>query len=351
MKNGQQPTTSQSRNTQSLFRRGGSDFAGLCQQIMSVLQLDGVTTHYRTLRGWVRAAENVSFEVGKGEALGLVGESGCGKTTVALSILKILPAGAKIRKGRILFDGTDLVPLNNSEMRKVRWKGVSIVFQGAMNAMNPVFKVGDQIIEAIKLHEPDVTKADAYKRTEALLEMVGVDASRVNNYPHEFSGGMRQRALIAMALACNPKLLIADEPGTALDVIVQSQVLQLMKSLKEKLGLSMVMISHDLSIVAEVCEKIAIMYAGNIVEYGDVESVFKEPLHPYTQGLLGAFPSIKGERKKLISIPGQPPDLLHPPTGCRFHPRCPYAMEVCKKEVPVLQRQGTGEHRVACYLY
>jgi len=302
---------------------------------MSVLQLEGVTTHYRTLRGWVRAAENVSFEVGKGEALGLVGESGCGKTTVALSILKILPAGAKIRKGRILFDGTDLVPLNDSEMRKVRWKGVSIVFQGAMNAMNPVFKVGDQIIEAIKLHEPDVTKADAYKRTEALLEMVGVDASRVNNYPHEFSGGMRQRALIAMALACNPKLLIADEPGTALDVIVQSQVLQLMKSLKEKLGLSMVMISHDLSIVAEVCEKIAIMYAGSIVEYGDVESVFKEPLHPYTQGLLGAFPSIKGEKKKLISIPGQPPDLLHPPTGCRFHPRCPYAMEVCKKEVPV----------------
>lgn len=318
---------------------------------MSVLQLEGVTTHYRTLRGWVRAAENVSFEVGKGEALGLVGESGCGKTTVALSILKILPAGAKIRKGKILFDGNDLVPLNDTEMRKVRWKGVSIVFQGAMNAMNPVFKVGDQIIEAIRLHEPDVTKADAYKRTEALLEMVGVDASRVNNYPHEFSGGMRQRALIAMALACNPKLLIADEPGTALDVIVQSQVLQLMKSLKEKLGLSMVMISHDLSIVAEVCEKIAIMYAGNIVEYGDVESVFKEPLHPYTQGLLGAFPSIKGEKKKLISIPGQPPDLLHPPTGCRFHPRCPYAMEVCKKEVPVLQKQGSGEHTVACYLY
>jgi peptide/nickel transport system ATP-binding protein len=318
---------------------------------MSVLQLEGVTTHYRTLRGWVRAAENVSFEVGKGEALGLVGESGCGKTTVALSILKILPAGAKIRKGKILFDGADLVQLNDSEMRKVRWKGVSIVFQGSMNAMNPVYKVGDQIIEAIKLHEPDVTKADAYKRTEALLEMVGVDASRVNNYPHEFSGGMRQRALIAMALACNPKLLIADEPGTALDVIVQSQVLRLMKSLKEKLGLSMVMISHDLSIVAEVCEKIAIMYAGYIVEYGDVESVFKEPLHPYTQGLIGAFPSIKGEKKKLISIPGQPPDLLHPPTGCRFHPRCPFAMEVCKGEVPVLQKQGSGDHRVACYLY
>jgi peptide/nickel transport system ATP-binding protein len=318
---------------------------------MSVLQLDGVTTHYRTLRGWVRAAENVSFEVAKGEALGLVGESGCGKTTIALSILKILPAGAKIRKGRIIFDGTDLVPLSDSEMRKVRWKGVSIVFQGAMNALNPVFKVGDQIIEAIKLHEPEVTKADAYARTEALLEMVGVDASRVKNYPHEFSGGMRQRALIAMALACNPKLLIADEPGTALDVIVQAQVLQLMRSLKEKLGLSMVMISHDLSIVAEVCEKIAIMYAGNIVEYGDVESIFKEPLHPYTQGLIGAFPSIKGERKKLASIPGQPPDLLHPPSACRFHPRCPYAMEICKKETPALEKQGSQEHYVACHLY
>jgi len=318
---------------------------------MPVLQLEGVTTHYRTLRGWVRAAENVSFEVAKGEALGLVGESGCGKTTIALSILKILPAGAKIRKGKILFDGVDLVPLKDNEMRKIRWKGVSIVFQGSMNAMNPVFKVGDQIIEAIKLHEPDVSKADAYKRTEALLEMVGVDPSRVNNYPHEFSGGMRQRALIAMALACNPKLLIADEPGTALDVIVQAQVLGLMRSLKEKLGLSMVMISHDLSIVAEVCEKIAIMYAGNIVEYGDVQSIFKEPLHPYTQGLIGAFPSIKGDRKQLISIPGQPPDLLHPPTGCRFHPRCPYAMDICKTEIPALEKQGSGEHYVACHLY
>src|SRR6266571_2727463 len=184
----------------------------------SILDVRHLTTHYLTARGWVRATEDISFTVEPGKALGIAGESGCGKTTVALSILKILPAGAKIRKGRIIFDGTDLVPLSDSEMRKIRWKGVSIVFQGAMNALNPVFKVGDQIIEAIKLHEPEVTKADAYKRTEGLLEMVGVDASRVNNYPHEFSGGMRQRALIAMALACNPQLLIADEPGTALDV-------------------------------------------------------------------------------------------------------------------------------------
>ncbi|HLE65178.1 MAG TPA: ABC transporter ATP-binding protein, partial [Candidatus Bathyarchaeia archaeon] len=261
---------------------------------MPILQLDGLTTNYRTMRGWVKAAEGVSFEIEKGEALGVVGESGCGKTTVALSILKILPQGARIRGGRILFEGNDLVPLSDRQMRKIRWKGISIVFQGAMNALNPVFKVGDQIIEAIRLHEPDVSKSDAKRRAEALLEMVGVEPSRVDNYPHEFSGGMRQRALIAMALAANPKLLIADEPGTALDVIVQAQVLQLMRSLKEKLGLSMMMISHDLSIVAEVCEKIAIMYAGHIVEYGDIDAIFKEPLHPYTQGLIGAFPSIKG---------------------------------------------------------
>jgi peptide/nickel transport system ATP-binding protein len=318
---------------------------------MSVLQLDHVTTNYRTLRGWVKAAENVSFEIGPGEALGVVGESGCGKTTVALSILKILPRGGRIRKGKILFEGRDLVPLTNSEMRKIRWKGISIVFQGAMNAMNPVFKVGDQIVEAIRLHEKDVSKTDARTRAEALFEMVGVESSRLDNYPHEFSGGMRQRALIAMALACNPKLLIADEPGTALDVIVQAQVLRLLRDLKEKLGLSMMMISHDLSIVAEVCEKIAVMYAGHLVEYGQIDAVFKEPLHPYTQGLLGAFPSIKGEKKKMLSIPGQPPDLLSPPPGCPFSPRCPYVMDVCKTEFPELKKVGSGEHYVACYLH
>jgi peptide/nickel transport system ATP-binding protein len=318
---------------------------------MPVLEVERLTTNYRTLRGWVKAAEDVSFSVDKGEALGVVGESGCGKTTVALSILKLLPKGGRIRGGKILFEGTDLVPMNDKEMRKIRWKGISIVFQGAMNALNPVFKVGDQIVEAIRTHEPELSKSDAKKRAEGLFGMVGVEVSRLDNYPHEFSGGMRQRALIAMALASNPKLLIADEPGTALDVIVQAQVLQLMRALKEKLGLSMMMISHDLSIVAEVCEKIAIMYAGHVVEYGDIEEIFKEPLHPYTQGMLGAFPSIKGEKKKLISIPGQPPDLLQPPAGCPFYPRCPFAMEVCKTKFPEKKKIGSGEHYVSCYLY
>jgi len=303
------------------------------------------------MSGWVRAAEGVSFRVEKGEALGLAGESGCGKTTVALSILRILPQGAKIRGGKIIFDGTDLVPLSEKEMRKIRWKGIAIVFQGAMNAMNPVYKVGNQIVEAIQTHEPDTDGSSAWERARKLFELVGIDPERVDNYPHEFSGGMRQRALIAMALAANPQFLIADEPGTALDVIVQAQTLKLMRDLRERLGLSMLLISHDLSIIAETCEKIAIMYAGRVVEYGDAKDIFNEPLHPYTQGLLKAFPGIKGERVRLTSIPGQPPDLLRPPPACRFNPRCPYVMDVCKKVDPVLEKTGKGDHMVACHLY
>ena len=283
--------------------------------------------------------------------MGLVGESGCGKTTVALSLLKLLPSAGRIRKGRILFNGNDLVKMSDSQIRKIRWKGIAIIFQGAMNALNPVFKISDQITEAIKIHEPHVSRTQSRERVEALLEMVGIDKTRANNYPHEFSGGMRQRALIAMALAANPEVLVADEPGTALDVIVQAQILKLLRELKDKLNLSMVFISHDLSIVAETCEKLAIMYAGQVVEYGDTKSVFAKPLHPYTQGLLGAFPSIKGERKKLVSIPGQPPDLLMPPTGCRFNPRCPYVMDVCKKVDPKILPVDQSSHLARCHLY
>src|SRR6267143_321768 len=318
---------------------------------MPLLEVQNLTTNYRILRGWVRAVENISFSLEPGEALGIAGESGSGKSTIALSLLRILPPGGHIRGGKIFFEGKDLVKLSENEMRKIRWKGISIVFQGAMNAMNPVYKVGDQIGEAIKIHEEGVSRADIKERVAKLLETVGIEPSRAENYPHEFSGGMRQRALIAMALAANPEVLVADEPGTALDVVVQAQILKLLRELKDKLNLSMVFISHDLSIVAETCEKLAIMYAGQVIEYGDTKSIFSKPLHPYTQGLLGALPSIKGERKKLVSIPGQPPDLLNPPVGCRFNPRCPYVMDICKRVDPKLLPVGETNHLAHCHLY
>jgi peptide/nickel transport system ATP-binding protein len=317
---------------------------------MTTLEVKELKTYYHVLRGRVKAVDGVNFEVDKGEAMGLVGESGCGKTTIALSILKILPPGGKIEGGKIFFEGRDIVPLEDLEMREnIRWKGIAIVFQGAMNALNPVYKIGDQIAEAIITHEPDIEKAEAEERAKKLLELVGVEPSRANNYPHEFSGGMKQRAMIAMALACNPKLLIADEPGTALDVIVQAQVLKLLKELRKKLNIAMIVISHDLSIIADTCDKAAVMYAGKIVEYGNIVSIFKNPLHPYTQGLIGAFPSIKAPRSRMISIPGFPPDLLKPPTGCRFHPRCLYAMDICKKQEPAFLQIDRDKY-VACHL-
>jgi len=318
---------------------------------MAVLEVDDLKTYFKTMRGYVKAVDGVSFEVQKGEAMGLAGESGCGKTTTALSVLKILPSNGRIVSGKIIFNNRDITKYTEDEMReKIRWKGISLVFQGAMNAMNPVQRVGDQIIEAIQLHEPDVERKDAQERARKLLEIVGINPTRVDSYPHEFSGGMRQRAMIAMALASNPDIVIADEPGTALDVIVAAQVLKLLKELKEKLNLAMILITHDLSIIAEICEKTAIMYAGRIAEYGDVVAIFKEPLHPYTQGLIGAFPNIKDpERVRMQSIPGTPPNLLDPPTGCRFHPRCQYAMEICKKEEPKLVQVGKA-HAVSCHL-
>jgi peptide/nickel transport system ATP-binding protein len=317
---------------------------------MPILDVQNLSTYYLTDRGPVRAAEGVNFDLDKGEAMGLAGESGCGKTTVALSLLKILPSNGRVVGGKILAKNIDVVKLSEAEMRKrVRWKVISMIFQGAMNAMNPLYKVGDQIVEAIKLHEPEVTRREAKERAAKLLEMVGIDASRVENYPHEFSGGMKQRALIAMSLCSNPEIVIADEPGTALDVIVQAQVLRLMIELKEKLNLSMIMISHDLSMIAEVCQKLAIMYAGHLVEYGDIVKLFKNPLHPYTVDLIESFPSIRAEKQEMVSIPGFPPNLLNPPSACRFHTRCKYAMDICRKETPKLV-EVSPNHFAACHL-
>ena len=315
---------------------------------MPLLDVQNLRMYYQTLGGLVKAVDNVSMSLEVGESLGLAGESGCGKSSLAYSIIQLLPPAANILGGHVYFRGRDLVQVNAKEMRDVRWKNISIVFQGAMNALNPVFEIGEQIAESILIHE-NVTDEEALDRCAKLFEMVGLDPGRIHNYPHEFSGGMRQRAMIAMALACNPDLVIADEPTTALDVTIQAQILKLMQKLQKDLGLSLILITHDLSVIAETCDKTAIMYAGNIAELADVVSVFKEPIHPYATGLVGAIPSmVKAERKKLTSIPGSPPDLIDPPPGCRFHPRCPYAQEICSKEVPDF-KEIEGGRFVSCH--
>ena len=313
-----------------------------------MLEVKNLKMHYETLRGHVKAVDDVTFRLERGDAFGLAGESGCGKTSVALTILRLLASNARVINGSIMFDGENLLKMSEERFRKeIRWKKLSVIFQGAMNALNPVRKIGDLISEAILCHE-DVSKEKALDQAGELLDLVGIGAERIDRYPHELSGGMKQRTMIAMALACNPCLVIADEPTTALDVIIQAQVLRVLKELRQKLDLSMILISHNLSIIAETCNKCAIMYAGKIVEYGDILSMFKKPLHPYTKKLMSAFPSIFGKKTKLGFIPGFPPNLLNPPSGCRFHPRCPYAVEVCKKKEPK-SIQVDKEHYVACH--
>lgn len=314
---------------------------------MSVLDVKKLTTHFFMQEAVARAVEDVSFSLRKGEMLGLAGESGCGKTTTALSIMKLLPPGGRILKGEIVLDEEDLVKKTDSEMNAIRWKKISIVFQGAMNALNPVIRVGDQVAEAVTEKE-SVSKAEAWQRARSLFELVGLDSSRVTDYPHEFSGGMRQRVMIAMALACSPSIVIADEPVTALDVIVQARILELIKELQRKLGLSVIMITHDLSVIAETCERVAIMYAGRIAELGSVNDIYKDPWHPYTDALITAFPSLVGPKRRFSSVPGDPPDLTSPPSGCRFHPRCPWQDETCRNQNPEYRNVG-ADHYVACH--
>jgi oligopeptide/dipeptide ABC transporter ATP-binding protein len=307
-------------------------------------------THFKLDAGWVKAVDGVSFRVDDGEAMGLAGESGCGKTTTALSLVRILPGNARIRKGSsIELFGIDLVPKTEDQLRRYRWREISIVFQGAMNALNPVRRVGEQIAEPVEVRL-GATRERANKQAAELLELVGIPRKRASAYPHELSGGMRQRAMIAMALACDPALVIGDEPTTALDVMVQAQILQLLEQLRHDLGLSLILITHDLSVIAETCDRALIMYAGRVAEEGSVSRVFSAPRHPYTQRLLGAFPNINSDRRTLETIPGAPPDLLNPPPGCRFHPRCAAAMDVCRDVVPpeVLFPDGV---RVACHLH
>lgn len=316
---------------------------------MNLLDIRNLKTYYLTRLGAVKAVDDVSLSLNKGEVLGLAGESGCGKSTIALSVMRILPYPGKVVSGEILFKDQDIMKLNDSELRKVRWKGISTVFQGAMASLNPLFKVGRQIADPIMIHE-DVTKEEAYRRAREMLELVGIDASRESNYPWELSGGMRQRVLIAMGLACNPDMIIADEPTTALDVIVAHQVTELIQDLREKLDLSMMLITHDISVIAQTCDQLAIMYAGKIVERSDVKTMFENPFHPYTDALISAFPNIQGERRQLSSISGTPPDLIKPPSGCKFHPRCQYAQDICEKDEPKLCKSGE-KHETACHLW
>lgn len=317
---------------------------------MALLEVKNLKMYFQTMRGYVRAVDDVSFELNKGDTLGLAGESGCGKTSTALTILRLLPWNGEILGGEIVFDDVDIVGMNDDQFRdKFRWKRISAIFQGAMNALHPTIHIGDQIAEPIIAHE-NVGKKEALERAGKLLDLVGIGASMINRYPHELSGGMKQRTVTAMALACNPSLIIADEPTTALDVIVRAQVLKAMRELQQKMNLSMIIISHDLSMLAETCNKIAIMYAGKIVEFGSVVSIFKEQIHPYTAKLIGAFPSVVGPKTQLSSIHGFPPDLLSPPPGCRFHVRCSYTMEVCRTMEPKMVEAGGKEHMVACHL-
>jgi len=314
---------------------------------MPLLEVTDLKTYFKTQEGTLKAVDGIDFVLEKGQAMGLAGESGCGKTTAALSIMKLLPANGYIAGGKINFMGQDMSKVTGDKLRAIRWRDISIIFQGAMNALNPVKRVGDQIMEPILLHE-NVEDEVAKKRVQELFSLVGINPNRIREYPHEFSGGMRQRVMIAMALACRPKLVIADEPTTALDVMIQAQILQLMKNLQTELDLAMIIISHDLSVLAETCDLLTIMYAGKIAERSTAVEVFANPQHPYTKGLIAAFPNIKGDRKMPASIAGNPPNLINPPKGCRFSERCYMVQDICKQQVPPLIEVLPG-HFAACH--
>ena len=295
------------------------------------------------------ALVDVSFILHEGEALGLVGESGCGKTTLALSLMRLLPANGRITSGIVDFMGQDLLDLDEKGIADIRWKHIAMIFQGAMNALNPVRPVGEQIGEAISRHNYVTDKKLVNARVTELLELVGIGVERQNQYPHQYSGGMRQRAMIAMALACNPQIVIADEPTTALDVMIQAQILQLLDNLRDKLGLSIIFVTHDLGVVAEMCDTVLVMYGGVVAEYGRVDAIFNNPQHPYTRELLRAFPDLNHPTAKLASIPGNPPRLNALPPGCRFAPRCPVAEDRCHIEEPPLH-QISPTHWASCLL-
>lgn len=317
-----------------------------------ILSVRHLTTEFVPPKGTqgkaARALEDVSFDVMPSQTVGLVGESGCGKTTTLMSVMRLLPSTGRITSGQVNFKGKDLLAIDEREMRKVRWKEMAIVFQGAMNALNPVMKIGDQISEAIILHDM-MDRDAAEKRVDQLLEMVGIPRTRRDQYPHQYSGGMRQRAMIAMALACSPDVLFADEPTTALDVMIQAQVLELLRDIQKALGLAIVLVTHDLGVVAEVCDSVVVMYGGKVAEYGSADQIYNHAQHPYTQRLLASFPDVNSPTTQLASIPGTPPRLTDLPGGCRFHPRCDVKLAKCSEVIPPLI-SISEDHYAACHL-
>lgn len=316
----------------------------------NILDIKNLVVHYITDEGVVEAVNGLDISLKIGETLGLVGETGAGKTTTALSILRLVPdPPGKIIDGDIYFDGINLLELSEEEMRRIRGNKISMIFQDPMTSLNPVMTVGEQIAEGIEIHQ-GLSYDESMEKANEMLELVGIPRERAIEYPHQFSGGMKQRVIIAIALACNPSLLIADEPTTALDVTIQAQVLELMKELKEKFGTAMILITHDLGIVAETCDKVAVMYAGEIIEFATLEQLFEEPKHPYTVGLFGSIPSLEEDVKRLKPIKGLMPDPTNLPLGCAFHPRCPHAQQICKERQPNSTDIGDS-HMVKCLIY
>ena len=319
---------------------------------MALLEVNDLKTHFQTEDGIVKAVDGVSFTVEKGQTLGIVGESGCGKSVTCLTIMGLNPRRTSISSGEALFNGENLLTMNQRRLRQIRGNDVAMIFQDPMTSLNPVYKIGDQIVEAVLLHQ-DVTKKVARARALDLLKAVGIPRAdrRIDDYPHQFSGGMRQRVMIAMALVNDPDLLIADEPTTALDVTTQAQILSLMSNLQKEFGSAVMIITHDLGVVAEVADDVLVMYAAQVVEQGTVDSIFRRPHMPYTWGLLGSLPRLDADLDRLVQIKGQPPSLLRPPKGCRFHPRCPYVMDICKQEEPQLKPiSDEPEHVERCHL-
>jgi len=319
---------------------------------VSLLDVRDLKTHFKTDDGIVRAVDGVSFSVDKGKTLGIVGESGSGKSVTCLTIMGLNPKANTITSGEALFNGENLLTANSKRLREIRGNDIAMIFQDPMTSLNPVHTIGQQLVEAVLLHR-DITKKQAKARALELLKAVGIPRAerRIDDYPHQFSGGMRQRVMIAMALVNDPDLLVADEPTTALDVTTQAQILNLMNRLQEEFGSAIIMITHDLGVVAEVADEVVVMYAGNLVEKASVDDLYKAPRHPYTWGLLGSLPRLDSHVDRLVQIPGSPPSLLNPPRGCRFHPRCPYVMEICKGEFPQLTASAQDpSHLDRCYL-